>query len=100
MRSAADGTVTLDRDDRDGYGPETITVAEVESAGVYDLYIVDYTNRQSPGSEQLSRSGAVLRVYLEDHLAHTFPVPSGAGVRWNVFRIERNRIQPVNTLGR
>ncbi|MDR1278413.1 MAG: hypothetical protein LBK02_06655, partial [Treponema sp.] len=33
MRSAADGTVTLDRDDRDGYGPETITVAEVESAG-------------------------------------------------------------------
>jgi hypothetical protein len=100
MRSTADKSVTLDRDDRDGYGPETITVKEVETTAVYDLYIVDYSNRQSPGSELLSRSGAVLRVYLEDRLAHTFSVPAGAGVRWNVFRIEGNRIQPVNTLTR
>jgi hypothetical protein len=48
----------------------------------------------------LSRSGAVLRVYRENHLAHTFPVPSGAGVRWNVFRIEGTRIQASNAITR
>jgi hypothetical protein len=98
MRSTADGSATLDRDDRDGYGPETITVKEVEGAAVYELYIVDYSNRSSPGSDLLARSGAVIRVYREDHLAHTFSVPPGAGVRWNVFRIEGNQLQALNTI--
>jgi hypothetical protein len=100
MRSTADGSVTLDRDDRDSYGPETITVKEVETTGVYDLYIIDYSNHQSPASNMLSRSGAVVRVYRDDRLAHTFSVPSGAGIRWNVFRIERNQVFAVNTLTR
>jgi hypothetical protein len=100
MRSTADGSVNLDRDDRNGYGPETITVKEVESAAAYDLYVVDYSNRQSPGSDALSRSGAVLRVYRENHLAHTFPVPSGAGIRWNALRIEDNQVRVVNTVTR
>ncbi|MDR1908669.1 MAG: hypothetical protein LBQ35_02010 [Spirochaetaceae bacterium] len=100
MRSSADGSVTLDRDDRDGYGPETITLGEAELEGVYEVYVVDYSNLNSPGSTALSRSGAVLRVYREDRLIHSFTVPQGAGVRWNVFRIERNQISAINTLGR
>jgi hypothetical protein len=100
MRTTSDGNANLDRDDRDGFGPETITVKEMEETAVYDLYIVDYSNRQSPGSTMLSRSGAVLRVYRENHLAHSFPVPPEAGVRWNVFRIEGNRIQTSNTMTR
>jgi hypothetical protein len=100
MRSSADGNVNLDRDDRDGYGPETITVKQAESTAIYDFYVVDYSNLQSPGSNMLSRSGAVVRVYSGDQLAYTFSVPSGAGIRWNVFRIERNQIQVVNALTR
>jgi hypothetical protein len=100
MRSSADGSVTLDRDDRDGYGPETITLNQAEGRGVYDLYVVDYSNRNSPDSTVFSRSGAVLRVYRENRLIHTFPVPAGAGVRWNIFRIERNQVNAVNTLSR
>lgn len=100
MHSASDGSVKLDRDDRNGYGPETITVNQMEPAGVYDLYVEDYSNRQSPGSNMLSRSGAVIRVYRDNQLAHTFSVPSSTGIRWNVLRIERNQIQAINTLGR
>jgi hypothetical protein len=100
MRSSADGNVNLDRDDRSSYGPETITVNQMENSAVYDLYVVDYTNLQSPSSNMLSRSGAVIRVYRGDQLAHTFSVPSGAGIRWNVFKIERNQLQVVNTLTR
>jgi hypothetical protein len=100
MRSTADGNVVLDRDDRDSYGPETVTVKEAEATAVYDLYIADYSNRQSPDSNMFSRSGAVVRVYRDDRLAHTFFVPSGAGIRWNVFRIEGNQVYAVNTLTR
>ncbi|MDR1899022.1 MAG: hypothetical protein LBQ55_03340 [Treponema sp.] len=100
MQSSADGKVTLDRDDKDGYGPETITLNEAETRAVYDFYIMDYTNRNAPSADALSKSGAVVRVYRENRLIHTFPVPQGAGIRWNVFRIERNQIGVLNTLGR
>jgi hypothetical protein len=100
MRSSADGNVNLDRDDRSSYGPETITINQMENSAIYDLYVVDYTNLQSPSSNMLSRSGAVIRVYRGDQLAYTFSVPSGAGIRWNVFKIERNQLQVVNTLTR
>ncbi|MDR2785853.1 MAG: hypothetical protein LBB83_08070 [Treponema sp.] len=100
MRNSADGSVNLDRDDRNGYGPETISVNRMENTAIYDLYVVDYSNRQSPASNMLSRSGAVLRVYRGDQLAYTFSVPTGAGIRWNVLRIEKNQFQVINTLTR
>jgi hypothetical protein len=98
MRNSADGSVNLDRDDRDGYGPETITLNRAEIQGVYDVYIIDYTNRNSPNSQALSRSGATLRVYRGDRLTHTFHIPSGTGIRWNIFRLEKNQVNAINTL--
>jgi hypothetical protein len=101
MRSAADGSVKLDRDDTTGYGPETVTVVQAEPAGVYQLYVIDYTNSGRPSSAALSRSGATVRVYSSDRLLNTFTVPaSGSGYRWNVCAIEQNMIVPVNTVGR
>ncbi|MDR0709393.1 MAG: hypothetical protein LBF77_04945 [Spirochaetaceae bacterium] len=100
MHTSADGNANLDRDDTDSFGPETITVRKIDNAAAYDFYVIDYTNRQSSTSDALSRSGAVIRVYRDDRLAHTFNVPSGAGTRWNVFRIERNQLRPVNTMTR
>jgi hypothetical protein len=100
MRESADGSVKLDRDDRNGYGPETITVARSEAGSAYELYVIDYTNRSSSSSDALSRSGAAIRVYNSSQLLHTFRIPPGAGTRWNVCRIERNQIVPVNTVVR
>jgi hypothetical protein len=98
MHSAEDGSAKLDRDDRDGGGAETITLSRAGEANVYDLYVVDYTNRSKRSSTALSRSGACIRVYGNNRLLYTFKVPQGQGIRWNVFRIERNQIIPVNTL--
>ncbi|MDR2448121.1 MAG: hypothetical protein LBD58_12680 [Treponema sp.] len=102
MRTLSDGSAKLDRDDRSGYGPETITVARAENNGVYHLYVIDYTNRNDGTSTALSRSGATIRMYNSDRLLYTFTVPSsgGGGRRWNVCDIVRNRIEPVNAIER
>ncbi|GHU25950.1 hypothetical protein FACS1894164_16330 [Spirochaetia bacterium] len=88
MHSADDGTAFLDRDDRHSFGPETITVERIESTGVYDIYIIDYTNRNLSNSYALSQSGAVVRVYGDNRLLRTFRVPENRpGMRWDVCRI-------------
>lgn len=101
MRSTADGSAKLDRDDINGYGPETITVARAEASGIYRLYVIDFTNRADPNSPALSRSGATIRVYSNNRLLDTFTAPSeGIGYRWNVCDILQNRLAPVGTIGR
>lgn len=100
MRSPADGSAKLDRDDTSGYGPETITVARAEGNSAYHLYVIDYTNRSNSASPALSRSGATIRVYSQNRLVETFTVPaSGNGSRWNVCDLSQNRIVPVNRIG-
>jgi hypothetical protein len=92
--SADDGSALLDRDDRDGFGPETITVMETDVSRVYEVYIMDYTNRDSGTSRALSNSGAVIRVYNRAGLVDAFVVPPNrAGNQWNVFRIVNGRVE-------
>lgn len=99
MRAAADGSAELDRDDVDGYGPETITVKKVAGDGAYTFYVEDFTNRNSARSNALCRSKAVVSVFGEGKLLKQFAVPrDGAGVRWDVFAIERGAIIPMNSL--
>ena len=94
MHSADDGSVLLDRDARNGFGPETITVMETELRSVYRLYVHDYTNGSMTNSTELARSGAVIRVYGRNGLLRTFYVPPNLrGTRWDVFRIVNGEIQ-------
>jgi uncharacterized protein YfaP (DUF2135 family) len=94
MHNADDGSVLLDRDDRSGFGPETITIMETDIRGLYRLYVADYTNDGNSASSALSRSGAVVRVYGRNGLVNSFAVPANrAGTRWDVFTIEGGRIQ-------
>ncbi|MDR0706731.1 MAG: hypothetical protein LBF60_02460 [Treponema sp.] len=88
MRGAADGSAALDRDDRNGFGPETITVMELDASRVYHVYAHDYTNGRSASSRALSKSGTTVRIYNENQLVHTFVVPGdAAGNLWRVCRI-------------
>jgi hypothetical protein len=98
MQSAADKSAKLDRDDRTGYGPETITVERAEPSAAYSLYVIDYTNQRNRSSRALGQSGAVVRIYSNNRLLNTFTVPSGQGNRWNVCTIIQGAIVPVNTL--
>ena len=93
MHNAADGSVTLDRDDRDGFGPETITIMETDLRSVYRVYVHDYTNGGSSSSTELSRSYAAIRVYGRNGLLRSFYVPENRrGNMWEVFRIVNGEI--------
>ncbi len=91
----------LDLDDTSSYGPETITVTvttEMLSKGKFKYLVHDYTNRTSSNSEQLSLSGAVVRVYKGNELVKTYSIPQGEkGTLWHVFDITENGIIPFNT---
>jgi uncharacterized protein YfaP (DUF2135 family) len=97
MHTAEDGNAVLDRDDMSGYGPETITIGRILPDAVYTCYIHDYSNRNNTASNQMAK-GAVLRVYSQNKLMYTFRIPAdGIGTKWNVFKIERGIVVPVNT---
>jgi hypothetical protein len=52
MHSADDGSAQLDRDDQDGFGPETITVLETHLARVYQVL---YNQLYEPDERFLTR---------------------------------------------
>jgi uncharacterized protein YfaP (DUF2135 family) len=54
--------VSLDVDDRDGQGPETITLLGV-IPGTYHYFVHDFTNHRLSQSDALARSQAEVRVY-------------------------------------
>ena len=98
MKMAEDGNAVLDRDDRQGYGPETITIGRIDNNAVYTCWVHDYTNQSSSESTQMAQNGATVRVYSNNRLLNTFHIPTGKGTRWNVFKIERGRLTTTNTL--
>ena len=94
--------VSLDRDDTNRYGPETLTINEMRD-GIYTFGIHNYSNRSSSSSIALSNSNAQVNVYLGDSLmpVRTFHVPTNQeGIYWEVFKFNgaTNEIIPVNEL--
>ncbi len=73
---------TLDIDDKDGAGPETITISQ-PSAGQYTYAVHQYSNDGT-----LATSGARVRVFRGDTEVQSFTVPSGAGRWWTVFTLD------------
>lgn len=87
----------LDRDDRSSYGPETITLTNLDSEGHYVYSIHDYTNQGNTQNNALRLSEAMVNVYSESNLLATFPVPeSEVGNVWKVFEIVNGQIVPLN----
>jgi len=79
----------LDRDDRDGFGPETITINRLDPQANYQFFVHDYTR-----SGRFAKSKAHVRVYTERGLLKTFTVPlQQRGDKWLVFRLERGQIR-------
>ncbi|MCC7430113.1 hypothetical protein IT568_04640 [bacterium] len=96
-KTSADGTAKLDRDDRDGYGPETITIKEIDKNASYSYYVHDYSNKENSNSQKLSDSKANVKVYGNGMLLNVFEVPKlQKGLVWEVFKIENGKISGVN----
>ncbi len=96
-RTSEDEQVRLDRDDTNGYGPETITLNRVDAQAGYLFYVHDYSNGANHNSLALSKSKACVKVYGDGQLLNIFRVPlKTKGLVWEVFRIENGRIVPIN----
>lgn len=91
--------VVLDRDDRDGDGPETITIKRVEDDAVYRYFVEDYSNKGKTSSSTLSESHAHVVVYSNNGVEKYYRVPTDAeGTMWRVFTIRNGQIIDNNTL--
>lgn len=83
---------SLDVDETNGYGPETITLTS-KKPGVKYLYAIhNYSEGDRRGSTSLSnQSKAKVFVYIGDSLVRTFQPPKGrVGNTWIVFGIGEN----------
>ncbi len=93
----ADGTGELDRDDMNGYGPETITVRNIDDLATYDYFVHDFTDRADKNTSNLSKSKATVKVYGEGRLLYIFEVPQGVkGNKWSVFQIKEGQFIETN----
>ena len=70
-----DGTVWLDRDDMDSFGPETITITELDNAAVYRCFVFNWSKQHETNGFSLSQSGARIRVYADNKFIRTYTVP-------------------------
>ncbi|MBS4029347.1 MAG: hypothetical protein KGZ58_12020 [Ignavibacteriales bacterium] len=99
MKTTADGVGTLDRDDVDSYGPETITIKEISNNTSYEYFIHDYSNQSHYSSTKLSQSKATVKVFGEGKLLNVFQIPlNQKGTVWHVFKIEQGAIVEVKKI--
>lgn len=86
----------LDRDDQDGYGPETTTIYN-PVGGLYTFYVYNFGY-----AEGLTESGASVRVYTgysnEPEYVFNIPMNTSAQKYWTVFTYDSRtrKIMPVN----
>ncbi len=78
----------LDRDDKDGLGPETISISRMASQGIYAYSVLNY-NFGRPGVPEIIDSSAKVQVYGAEGLIAQFSVPKkGEGDLWYVFDLD------------
>ncbi|MCA9727537.1 MAG: carboxypeptidase regulatory-like domain-containing protein [Candidatus Eisenbacteria bacterium] len=75
----------LDRDDTDGFGPETITIFQ-NFPGSYHYFVNNYSGA---GSGPLAGSGATVSLVFGDQVIRTVTVPTtGEGEYWDVLTLD------------
>jgi hypothetical protein len=97
-RAVADAK--LDVDHVDGYGPETITILRKHSGERYVYAVQDFSDKQDPASDRLSRSDAKVFVYVGRTLIKAYYVPRNTtGNVWTVFAVsEAGELQDINSM--
>ena len=92
---------SLDYDDVDGYGPETITFTINSANDTIKYYVHDYSNGGDSSSYELSYSNAKVTIYSGDISSKpvVYNVPIGKqGTRWYVFEIKDKIIKEINRI--
>jgi len=90
---ADEDNASLDTDDTSSYGPETITIKNVDYNSIYTYYIYNYSGG---GDNVLSNSSANVTLYTNSG-EQKFFVPNGNGRYWKVFEIDHGTIIPCSS---
>ena len=93
--SGGETLAELDVDDTNGYGPETITLYDLN--GVYQYTVVDYRLTST-----LQDYGATVKVYLPGQAQpEVITVSPGAGIEniWEVFELDHGELNILNRAG-
>ena len=93
--SGGETLAELDVDDTNGYGPETITLYDLN--GVYRYTVVDYRLTST-----LQDYGATVKVYLPGQAQpEVITVSPGAGIEniWEVFELDHGELNILNRAG-
>ncbi|HBN08380.1 MAG TPA: hypothetical protein DD435_06955 [Cyanobacteria bacterium UBA8530] len=91
--------LSLDHDERAGFGPETITIGE-RKAGIYRFAVHNFSRKSETSHDfTLADSIARVKVYQGSNLLSTFNVPSSKeGTLWTVFKLSDGIITPINQM--
>lgn len=85
--SLAPPFATLDVDNTEGYGPETVTIQKFYN-GTYYYFVHNYSDWDE-GDTTLKNSGALVQVYTKDGLQKTIKCPfTGEGYYWHVCNVD------------
>jgi len=96
-KTSSDKTAWLDKDAQSGYGPETVTVTQVDKKAVYHYFIHNYSNRNAVNDSRLSQSKATVSVYINNRFHVSYQIETGKiGTTWNVFDIVNGEIKLIN----
>ncbi len=87
-RTLIKGKKYLDRDDRNSYGPETITIRGI-NPGEYTYTVHNYSGRYETSGGAMSEGNVDVRVYNGDRLLKKYHMPRGSqGNYWKVFELD------------
>lgn len=84
---------SLDLDDRNGYGPETITVYRTDRN--YNYIVHDHMRENS---KSVQKSNATVKVYMPGKETVIIKVPQGEGNVWEVLEINNGELKIVNEM--
>lgn len=89
-RSGGETLAELDVDDRDGFGPETTTIYDIN--GTFEFYVKDFTN-----SGTMSSSGATVKIYTPDTSDPVVvEICGGLENMWSVCTIDHGEVTVTN----
>ena len=81
---------SLDRDDTDGEGPETITITDIDLFSDYTYYVHNFSGG---GVDIMKNSSAMVQVSVGDRSYGPYAIPNEDGIYWKVFEIVENKIE-------
>jgi hypothetical protein len=96
-RVSKDGSVSIDIDSKNGFGPETISLLDIVP-GTYKVHVAAFTNEKP-----LQESKAKLTIFRDSKLLNEYNVPSNGDTSysyWQVLKIDHpsGKITPINQI--